>query len=290
MRTIVLVIGEDGQLGKTIKELYSENPVFDIVFTSKQTLDITKKLDIEAFFKKNKFQYCINCAAFTSVEASESNQDEAFKVNAEAVRNLAEACKTNHVTLIHISTDYVFDGEKQTPYTEEDKPNPINVYGKSKLAGEKYIQEIGPNYFIIRTSWLYSKYGHNFLKSIINKIQKEEQLTITTSQKGTPTSCADLSEFIFELINSKNTSFGIYNFSAKGETTWYGFALQICSNFNNYNYKNILPVPNFKTKAVRPNYSTLDNKKALAIIEKQKNWKKSVDETVLFFKKSESPK
>jgi len=280
MKTKILVTGSEGQLGQTIKELYSKDSGFIIKFVSKADLDITNKESIEAIFNKYSFDYCINCAAYTNVEQAEEQIDLAFSINAEGVKYLAEACKAHKVTLIHISTDYVFNGKKQIPYTEEDKTNPINAYGKTKLAGEKYIQEIQPNYFIIRTSWLYSIYGHNFLKSIINKIQNNDTLRIITSQKGTPTSCTDLSEFIFKLIKTRNSNFGTYHFSAKGETTWYGFALQICSHFKDYNCKNILPIEIFKSKATRPNYSVLDNNKALTILEDQKSWKESVDETV----------
>jgi len=281
MKTKILVTGSEGQLGQTINELYSNDPEYDIKFVTKVELDITDNVAIQAIFKKHKFDYCINCAAYTNVEQAEEQIDLAFSINAEGVRNLAEACRKNNVILIHISTDYVFDGKKQTPYIEEDIPNPINVYGKSKLAGEACIQEIEPKYFIIRTSWLYSKYGHNFLKSIINKIQNNELLKITTCQRGTPTSCKDISEFIFNLIKSRNSNFGIYHFSAKGETTWFGFALQICSHFKNYNCKTISPVEVFKSKATRPNYSVLDNCKALKITKDQKNWRESVDETAL---------
>src|SRR5690606_37549958 len=159
----ILVTGAQGQLGLTIQELYVGNSAFDFTFTSKSELDITNKREIEIFFEQYKFDYCINCAAYTNVEQAEKTPDLAYKVNAEAVKSLAEVCKEYETTLIHISTDYVFDGEKEIPYTIKDLPNPINEYGKSKLLGEQYVQEILQNYFIVRTSWLYSKkYGKNF--------------------------------------------------------------------------------------------------------------------------------
>lgn len=281
MITRILVTGANGQLGKTIKDLFSKDLNLNFTFTSKHDLDITNKEAIKAFFKENKFDYCINCAAYTNVEAAESNPEAAFIVNADAVMNLAAVCKTKNVVLIHISTDYVFDGEKQLPYTEQDQPNPINEYGKSKLAGERYIQEIKPDYFIIRSSWLYSRFGNNFLKTIIGKIQNQERLTITTSQKGTPTSCDDLSEFILKLIKSKIANFGIYHFSAKGETTWYDYALQICKHFNDYDCNKIEPVEIYNAKARRPKYSVLECNRIIPIINEQIFWKKSVDKTVL---------
>lgn len=283
MNIRVLVTGANGQLGQTFKELYSNEHTFDFIFETKSSLDIASHQQVKSYFNKHKFNYCINCAAYTNVELAESNPEEAFKVNAEAVKNLAEACKENNVILIHISTDYVFNGEKQFPYTEDDNPNPINEYGKSKLAGEKYIQEIKPNYIIIRTSWLYSKYERNFLKTIIKKIENNESLQITTSQTGVPTSCIDLTEFIFYLIKNKTHNSEIFHFSPKGKTTWYDYALQICKHFKNYDCKKIIPIKNFKSQALRPKYSILDNTKAVKVFQKQISWKKRVNKTVKHF-------
>ena len=169
--TTILVTGANGQLGLTIKELFANNNLgLDFTFVTKEQLDITNKTALNNFFTKNHFDYCINCAAYTNVEQAEKTPEIAFKVNAEGVKYLAEVCKETNTTLIHISTDYVFDGEKETPYTVEDLPNPINEYGKSKLLGEHYIQESLSNHFIVRTSWLYSKkYGKNFYQNHFRK-------------------------------------------------------------------------------------------------------------------------
>jgi dTDP-4-dehydrorhamnose reductase len=280
MKTRVLVTGANGQLGQTLKELYSSDSTIDFTFTTKTILDITNKYQVDTFLSQNSFDFCINCAAFTNVEQAEKTPDPAFLVNAEAVKNIAEACKKNNIILIHISTDYVFDGKKQIPYQENDYPKPINQYGKSKLLGENYIKQISSKYFIIRTSWLYSKYGHNFLTSIIKKIHNKEQLSITTSQKGTPTSCIDLSEFIIQLIKDKITSFGLYHFSALGETTRYEYALEICKQFIDYNCKNITPVKTFHAKAKRPEYSVLDNSKARLLFKNHVLWNKKVEATI----------
>jgi dTDP-4-dehydrorhamnose reductase len=279
MRTKILVTGATGQLGKTINELYSSDAAFEFVFTTKAQLDITEPNKVDDYFSFNKFHYCINCAAYTNVEGAESNPDEAFKVNAEAVKYLASTCKENKIILIQISTDYVFDGEKDAPYNEKDKTNPLNEYGKSKLAGEQYIQAILDEYFIIRTSWLYSKYGNNFLKTIIAKIQNQEKITITTSQTGAPTSCIDLTQFIFKLIKNRENNYGIYHFSASGQTTWFDYALQIGKLFEDYDCKKIVPVSLFNSKAQRPRYSILDNSKASKIIKERLHWKERVDET-----------
>ncbi len=172
----VLVTGADGQLGKCIQEIASSYSQLKIDFADKNELDIVLREDVYSFFSKNSYDFCINCAAYTNVEQAEKTPEIAYSVNAEGVKNLALACKDNGVKLIHISTDYVFDGEKKEGYYPTDIPNPINEYGKSKLKGEQYIQEILNEYIIIRTSWLYSNYGHNFYKSILEKARKGEIL------------------------------------------------------------------------------------------------------------------
>jgi len=277
----VLVTGANGQLGETIKELFCTNSD-DILFTftTKVELDITIKDKVDEFFNKNKFDYCINCAAYTNVEQAEIDTKSAFKVNAEGVRHIAQICKDTNTILIHISTDYVFDGSKKEPYSEEDIPNPINEYGKSKLLGEKHIQEVLERYFIIRTSWLYSKYGNNFVKSIVNKINENSELKVITSQKGTPTRCVDLSEFIYYLLKSSCIDYGIYHFSAIGETTWHDLAVHISKHFTQNNSSNILPIKMVKSKTKRPLYSVLNNSKSQHIFSKKVDWRKSVDEVV----------
>ncbi len=281
MNTKVLVTGADSQLGKTIKELHSANKDgIQFIFATKAELDITAKDKVEAFFNKNNFDYCINCAAYTNVDQAETNTKSAFKVNAEGVKHLAQICKDTNTILIHISTDYVFDGKKPKPYIEEDKVNPINEYGKSKLLGEQHIQKFSQKHFIIRTSWLYSKHGNNFVKSIVNKIKESSKLKVITSQIGTPTSCIDLSKFIYFLIKSNCVYYGTYHFSAIGETTWYDLAIQISKHFPQYNSSNILPVRVYNSKAIRPLYSVLNNSKAQQLLSKKYDWRKSVDKVV----------
>ncbi len=281
MSTKVLVTGANGQLAKTIKNLFfSNNDNIEFTFVTKSKLDISKKKKLTSYFDKSNFDYCINCAAYTNVNQAEITPKLAYKINAKAVKHLAECCKLNNITLIHISTDYVFDGTKNEPYLESDKTNPVNEYGKSKLLGENYIQEILENYFIIRTSWLYSAYGKNFVKSIINKINEGSELNITTSQKGTPTSCLDLAKFIYFLIKNEEKKFGIYHFSALGAATWHSFALYISNHFKDYRKESIQPVKSYKSDVNRPVYSVLNNRKSQAIFNQINHWKKSVDEVV----------
>ncbi|OUS01702.1 dTDP-4-dehydrorhamnose reductase [Flavobacteriales bacterium 33_180_T64] len=274
----VLVTGANGQLGKTIREIsYDFLGLIEFVFVEKSKLDITKKESVKHFFETNNFDYCINCAAYTNVDLAESETKVAMDVNANAVKHLAVNCKQNNVVLIHISTDYVFDGKNTNPYLENDQTNPINVYGESKLLGEEYIKANLNNHFIIRTSWLYSKFNKNFVKTIFEKIKNNQSLKIITSQKSTPTSCLDLSEFIMFLITNKVKSFGTYHFSAQGEATWYDLGLQIAKHFDNSS--NIKPIEMYESIANRPLYSVLSNDKAIALTNKKPpSWKVSVNQ------------
>ena len=259
MRTKVLVTGANGQLGKTIEELYSDNKNnLDFVFVSKKELDITKVKELKLFFKNNNFDYCINCAAYTNVEQAEKTPNIAFKVNAEGVKNLVEVCKEKNIILIHISTDYVFDGEKGVPYTINDMTNPINVYGKSKLLGEQYIQEILEKYFIIRTSWLYSKdYGKNFYRTIVEKSKTEKKLFVTDEELGCPTETTTLAKFIVAIVDSNNNNFGVHHFSDNKPMTWYRFAEQILSEKNISDKVKLARAKNYRTFAARPKNSVL---------------------------------
>lgn len=278
MSVKVLVTGANGQLGKTLKDLFQNNEDnVQMIFATKSELDISDNHELDAYFRINTFDYCINCAAYTNVEQAEESVQEAFKINANAVGYLADCCKENKIILIHISTDYVFDGTKKTPYIESDTTNPINEYGRSKLAGERRIQDILNHYFIIRTSWLYSKHPKNFVTTIVSKIQENSDLTITTSQKGTPTSCVELSKFIYWLILEKKQDFGIYHFSAKGEATWFEFAKKIAEAFPGYPNSKITATDIFKSKAMRPAYSVMDNSKVQAHYPYQNNWTVDVE-------------
>lgn len=278
----VLVTGANGQLGLTIKELFfKNNENIEFVFVEKVELDISNLDRVKAFFKENDFNYCINCAAYTNVEQAEESSSLAFNINAESVKNLAITCYKTNTILIHISTDYVFNGKKDTPYKETDVTDPLNEYGKSKLQGEKFIIDNSENYFIIRTSWLYSKHGKNFFKTIVNKIKENTSLKITTAETGTPTSCIDLADFIYSLIVLENKCFGLYHFSNQGESTWYGFALEIAGYFKNYDISKISPVDFFKTKAIRPKYSVLSKEKVKAISKKKiKDWRESLKDVM----------
>ncbi len=256
----VLVTGSNGQLGSTIKEL-SINHDINFVFASSSELDITNKKQLVSLFNEISFDYCINCAAYTKVDKAEQEIEKAYSINSEAVKNLALNCSQHNVILIHISTDFVFDGEKESPYIEADATNPINVYGKSKLQGEKHIQEILENYFIFRTSWLYSKYGNNFVKTIIRLSKEKEEINIVSDQIGSPTNAEDLAIFILRIIKQESTHYGLYHFSNNDDTSWYGFAQKILSHYNRDTILNPIPSHLYPTLAKRPKYSVLNTKK-----------------------------
>ena len=259
----VLVTGANGQLGKTLQKLCKENEDnIKFTFATKKELDITNTDQVKKYFLNNTFNYCINCAAFTNVEQAEKTPDIAFNINAEAVKNLAKACKKVNTILIHVSTDYVFDGEKESPYTELDTPNPINQYGKSKLLGEQHIQDILKHFFIIRTSWLYSKeFGHNFYKTILDKTSTEKELFITDAQIGCPTDTVNLSRYIYKLIQSRSCDFGIKHFCDTKSMTWYGFAKQILIENGLESKIKLVKAKKYHTFARRPKNSSLSNSK-----------------------------
>ena len=257
----VLVTGASGQLGKCLQKIAENDHSIDWLFMDSSEIDITSKCDISMCFGSKQIDYCINCAAYTNVEKAESEKEKAFSINAEAVKNLAEICKAHKTILIHISTDYVFDGKGNTKYKEEDITNPINVYGASKLKGEEYIKEIIGYYFIIRTSWLYSEYGHNFYKTILNKASEKSALNITTTQKGTPTNANHLAELLIKIMKEESVQYGLYNFSNAGETSWYDFAKEILKVSGNSDEIILNKDNSYKTIAARPEYSVLDKSK-----------------------------
>lgn len=264
----VLVTGANGQLGQCIQKMQNQHTGINFHFKSSSELDITNREAVNHYFSNHAIDYCVNCAAYTNVELAESEADKAYLVNSEAVKHLAEACAKYDTTLIHISTDYVFDGTKTTPYVETDTTNPISVYGASKLKGEQNIQEAVQNYFIIRTSWLYAEFGKNFYKTILQKATEKANLTITTEQKGTPTNANDLAELIVEIINTDNKNYGIYHFSNEGEATWYDFTKEIIENLKlaSAEKPTLQSVASYKTKAARPKNSVLDKTKVRTII------------------------
>ena len=258
---VVIIVGAGGQLGQSFQSIANDYPEIEFHFFSRSSLDIISKLNLEDVFKVLKPDFCVNASAYTAVDKSESEPEQAHLINVEGVKNIAETCLNFNTTLIHISTDFVFDGKKNSPYTEEDETNPQGVYGKTKREGELEIIRILKKYFIIRTSWLYSQFGNNFMKTMLKLAQDRDSLGVVNDQIGSPTHAVDLANAILKVILSSSTNYGIYHYSNEGKASWYDFAKEI---FEVNNIKiNLKPISTaeFPTPAKRPKYSVLDKTK-----------------------------
>ena len=264
----VLLTGSNGQLASCIKDRAKQYKGLNFIYTDYQELDIRNLNHVEGFFKANqKIDYCINCAAYTAVDEAESDVEKAFEINAQGPKNLATICNEQDTILIHISTDFVFDGEKNEPYTETDIPKPISVYGASKLQGEVEIQKTLKKHFIIRTSWLYSEHGTNFMKTMLNLAKTRDEISVVSDQIGTPTYAGDLANVILKIITSNTRSFGLYHYSNEGVASWYDFAKAIFEAVNLKTKINPIETDAYPTPAKRPVFSVLDKTK----IKKQFN-------------------
>lgn len=257
----VLVTGASGQLGQALQFIAPQYINMEFVFAGSDEGDICNALKLKALFDKHRPDFCINTAAYTAVDKAESEPDAAQRINVNGTANLAQTCKDYGTTLIHISTDFVFDGSKNTPYTEEDIANPQSVYGMTKRDGETAIIEIIEQYYIVRTSWVYSQFGNNFMKTMLRLAQDRDSLSVVSDQFGTPTNAVDLADAILKIIVSGKKEYGIYNFSNEGETSWYGFAKKIFE-VNNITI-DLKPIPTsaYPTPATRPSYSVLSKQK-----------------------------
>jgi dTDP-4-dehydrorhamnose reductase len=257
----ILVTGANGQLGSEIRFLAERNAEFSFKFLERNDLSITDEVAVNYFFQAHHFDYLIHCAAYTAVDKAESEQKLAYLVNKTAVVNLAKACKSNNIKMFHISTDFVFDGTSSIPLIEESKTNPLSVYGASKLAGEEVALAVNEDLLIIRTSWVYSTFGNNFVKTIIRLCKERDKLNIIFDQVGTPTYARDLATAILTIIQTNQWQSGIYHYSNEGVASWYDFAVEIkeiCGLTTT-----ILPIETseYPTPATRPKYSVLNKKK-----------------------------
>ena len=278
----ILVTGANGQLGKEIRSLAASFPQFEFVFLSRTDLPIHHFPLVRTFFESVKPAYCINCAAYTAVDQAEDEKDLAFQVNGESVGVLAAVCKEHNTRFIHISTDYVYDGNGTRPYLETDKTDPINVYGASKLEGENQALQFNPESIIIRTSWVYSEFGKNFVKTMLGLMSTRDQISVVNDQIGSPTYAADLAEAILLIINNcelsiVNWSPGFYHYSNEGVISWFDFAVVIKEISGSECKINPIHSSFFPTKAKRPDYSVLDKSKIQSSFNLQlKDWKKSL--------------
>ena len=276
----ILVTGSNGQLGSEIKELSKEYS-YNFFFTNRTNIDITSKENIKDFCQTNNINVIINCAAYTAVDKAESDEINADLINRKAVKKLSLVSKELNIKLIHISTDYVFDGRNFKPYCEEFQTNPQGIYGKTKLNGENEMRDINPkNSIIIRTSWVYSSFGNNFVKTMLRLGREKESLGVIFDQIGTPTYARDLAKVILDVIPKIiNEKVEIYNYSNEGVLSWYDFAKEIMRMVK-LNCK-INPIETFQypTPAKRPHFSLLNKSKIKTTFNIEiPYWKDSLDE------------
>ena len=277
----ILVTGANGQLGQCLQKISSQFEEFEFIFTDSETLDITNKEEVNDFFWQNAPDFCINAAAYTAVDLAETDIEKAFLVNADGAENLAEACAENNAQFIHVSTDYVFDGENNLAYTEEDFTNPLGVYGASKLAGDELALEVNPCSVILRTSWVYSEFGKNFVKTMLNLFATKEELNIVADQFGQPTNANDLAEAIMKIIKSEKITPGIFNFSNLGRISWFDFAEKIAELSEAKIKLNAIETSQYPTPAKRPKNSVLDLDKISKTYAVQlKPWEESLEDCV----------
>lgn len=286
MKKLILITGSNGQLGNECRVLSETYPKYNFLFVSKQDLSIDNITAVEDLFSNNNIDYCINCAAFTAVDLAETEIETAYNINATAVGNLAKCCQKYNARLIHISTDYVFNGEKKIGYLETDTTGPINVYGASKLEGEKIALTENPASIIIRTSWVYSSFGKNFVKTMMRLMQEKTEINVVSDQIGKPTYAHDLAKVIFDIIEKEEKVIpGIYHYANEGIISWYEFAQEI-KNIANYSCKiNPISSASYIVPAKRPHYSILNTDKiVLNFGIKIPEWKDSLQKCMSLLK------
>jgi dTDP-4-dehydrorhamnose reductase len=273
----ILITGANGQLGKEFRDLAVKYPDCEFLFLSREDLPIHHFELVRNIFNSFNPDFCINCAAYTAVDKAEQEKELAFLVNAESVGVLAAVSHLHKTKFIHISTDYVYDGLATHPYTEDAITAPQSVYGLSKKMGEGEAVKNNPDSIIIRTSWVYSRHGNNFVKTIMRLIRENDSISVVSDQHGTPTWAADIASTIMQIVESNNWVPGIYNFSNDGETTWYDFAVEIKKSIGSNCVVNPIPTSSYPTPAKRPHYSVLNKEKIKSVYQlKLSDWRESL--------------
>lgn len=281
---VVAVTGANGQLGQSLQWIAKDYPAVTFLFLDSKALDITNIDQCDAIFKQHKPQFCINTAAYTAVDKAELECDKAHLINVIGAKNIAKTCQENNCILLHISTDFVFDGTKNEPYNEEDTTHPLGVYGQTKLDGEKAIQATLDSFFVIRTSWVYSQFGANFMKTMLRLANERDVLSVVSDQIGTPTNAIDLAQCLMNMIEMYDLKrdsnlFGMYHFSNEGYCSWYDFAKAIFKHNNSTIDVQPIPTASYPTPAMRPKYSVLDKSKIKTVFVIQiKNWEDRLKE------------
>lgn len=263
MKTI-LVTGANGQLGNSIRLKANQHPQYNFLFTDVDTLDITDAAAVKAMVKDNQVNYILNCAAYTAVDKAEDNENLCRRLNCDAVHVLGEAAREANAKIIHVSTDYVFSGTNYRPYKETDDTRPVSAYGRTKLAGEEALVKVCPDAVIIRTAWLYSEFGNNFVKTVLRLGKERDQLGFVFDQAGTPTYAGDLAEAILTVVTAdeKGTFVpGIYHYSNEGVCSWYDFTVKVLQIAGIECNVRPIETKDYPTRAVRPPYSVLNKGK-----------------------------
>lgn len=256
-----IVFGAAGQLGTCIKQVAEARKLDYLVYPAEEEADILNLQGLKDLFEKEKPSYVINCAAYTAVDKAEDEVDLCRRINRDGAANLARLCNERNVVLVHVSTDFVFEGNRTSLLKEDDEANPIGVYGLTKLEGEREIRKQCPAHFIIRTSWLYSEHGNNFVKTMLKLGREKDQLNIIADQIGTPTYAVDLAGAVLDIIASASEGYGTYHYSNEGVTSWYDFAKGIFDISDTKVKVNPIPTSAYPTKARRPAFSVMDKTK-----------------------------
>lgn len=280
----ILITGKNGQLGNELQSIASSYPQYKFLYTDIEELDITDTKLVNDFFKAYKPAICINAAAYTAVDKAETEKAVAFKVNARAVKILAKACNHYNTKFIHVSTDYVFNGLATSPYKEDSATDPVNYYGFTKLMSEEFAFAECPSAITIRTSWVYSTFGNNFVKTMLRLMKEKDSLNVVSDQFGSPTYAADLAEAILKIATSKQKNVeGIYHFSNDGVISWFDFAVAI-KEISESNCKvNPIPTSAYPTPAKRPAYSGFDKNKIQEVFRIElKEWRVSLEKCIEF--------
>ena len=279
----ILVTGANGQLGQSILEQSKNYKEIECFFVTRNELDITNEELINHYFEDKSFDFVINCAAYTAVDKAEDDQENAYLVNAKATEFLAKITNQKGIPFIHVSTDYVFDGTEAQPRLETDQTNPIGVYGQTKLDGENLALENNSKTIILRTAWVYSRFGNNFVKTMLRLFNDKDSISVVADQIGSPTNAIDLADAILTIISKNDLTYGIFNYSNEGECSWFEFAQKIKEFSNSTIEINPVPTSAYPTKAKRPAYSLLDKSKIKEVYQLDiPTWEDSLKEELKY--------
>lgn len=279
----ILVTGANGQLGQSILEQSKNYKEIECFFVTRNELDITNEELINHYFEDKSFDFVVNCAAYTAVDKAEDDQENAYLVNAKATEFLAKITNEKGIPFIHVSTDYVFDGTEAQPRLETDQTNPIGVYGQTKLDGENLALENNSKTIILRTAWVYSRFGNNFVKTMLRLFNDKDSISVVADQIGSPTNAIDLADAILTIISKDDLTYGIFNYSNEGECSWFEFAQKIKEFSNSTIEINPVPTSAYPTKAKRPAYSLLDKSKIKEVYQLDiPTWEDSLKEELKY--------